>query len=221
MKRNSFMCRNRLFILSMTFSSLFLFTCCNRHFTGESTEEEKDTAQVSLTVFGTCGDGSSMNTLEFITDDSDTLNLELVDAYDTGKVFGGYAVGDRMAVVLNPDSTKALLVINETTMAGTWMLAGNGKATVRIDRDGSMTSCGMPVNYSSWSIVNGKLVLERDSTDNDAAVSVNIRKTSGGQTAASINCRRCVFEILKLDADSFVYSDTDDTTRIYRYVRKM
>ncbi len=215
------MCRNRLFILSMTFSSLFLFTCCNRHFTGESTEEEKDTAQVSLTVFGTCGDGSSMNTLEFITDDSDTLNLELVDAYDTGKVFGGYAVGDRMAVVLNPDSTKALLVINETTMAGTWMLAGNGKATVRIDRDGSMTSCGMPVNYSSWSIVNGKLVLERDSTDNDAAVSVNIRKTSGGQTAASINCRRCVFEILKLDADSFVYSDTDDTTRIYRYVRKM
>ena len=65
------------------------------------------------TLFGICGDGSAMNTLQFITDNGDTLYIALHDTREKGKVFGGYVAGDRIAVMHNDDKTEAKVIINE------------------------------------------------------------------------------------------------------------
>lgn len=211
------MCCNRLFVLPAVFAAMFLLTCCSGRSSREETEGMKDTAEVDSTVFGICGDGSSMNTLQLITGNGDTLSLELVAAYDAGRVFGGYAAGDCMAVILSADSTAALLVINETTMEGKWMLAGNGNATMQMGKNGSIVSSGMPVRYSSWSIVCGKLVMETGG--NGTTASVGVQEEAAPGCSASSAKTRYSYELMKLDADSLVFSDTEDSTRIYKYVR--
>ena len=58
----------------------------------EDTIEEDDS-----TLYGFCGEGTSMNSLELISDEGDTLQLSLAD--DTiPNVKGGLQVGDRMAL---------------------------------------------------------------------------------------------------------------------------
>ena len=92
--------------------------------TPDSAGEDSSTVYVNAekTVFGICGEGSAMNTLQMITDSGDTLSLSITDAKENGKVLGGYACGDRMAVLLNDDKTVAQLVINETTLLGNWVM---------------------------------------------------------------------------------------------------
>jgi len=62
--------------------------------TPDSAGEDSSTVYVNAekTVFGICGEGSAMNTLQMITDSGDTLSLSITDAKENGKVLGGYAV---------------------------------------------------------------------------------------------------------------------------------
>ena len=51
------------------------------------------------TVYGVCGSGTSMHSLELVTDEGDTITY-MLDADDAEMtVKGGMLVGDRMAVV--------------------------------------------------------------------------------------------------------------------------
>ena len=49
-----------------------------------TSEDDNDT-----TVYGVCGEGSSMHMIQLITDSGDTLRLNLEKASESGKVFGG------------------------------------------------------------------------------------------------------------------------------------
>ena len=150
-----------------------------------------DTVSVAhnSTVFGVCGLASAMNTLQVIAAGGDTLNLSVYDANERRQVFGGYALGDRMAVLVNDKKTEATLVVNITTMAGRWVYdaGADSVGTVSFLEDGNVD--GFSFNneqFDKWNIVDGKLVL---SSKHASAA----RRSVAGP-----------FEFVRLDSDSLV-----------------
>jgi hypothetical protein len=58
------------------------------------TDSVQTTAQVKdNTLYGICGEGTAMNTLQLITDNNDTLDISITDAKDNGTVLGGLQCG--------------------------------------------------------------------------------------------------------------------------------
>ena len=99
--------------------------------TGQKTQQqptESDTMAVEVstpdsTVYGVCGEGTSMHALELVTDEGDTLTY-LVDAdAEQETVKGGLFAGDRMAVVGYKGAEGdmvATCAVNLTTLMGKW-----------------------------------------------------------------------------------------------------
>lgn len=120
--------------------------------------------EVDETVYGRCGDGSTMHTLELITDNGDTLAFS-INNDSVSNVKGGVGIGDRMAVMVdhsadNTDIPSAKEVINLTTLIGKW---------VSLDKSFELQEGGViisnikePKPYVEWKILNGQLVLSAD-----------------------------------------------------------
>lgn len=118
------------------------------------------------TVYGKCGDGTAMHTLELITDKGDSLTYTLEGADTCANVQGGLFVGDRLAVIGTKDADGMLFarkVINLTSLLGKW---------VSIDRDFEIREGGVivssvkePKPYTDWKILNGHLVMSADTFD--------------------------------------------------------
>lgn len=53
--------------------------------------DSADVANADPTIYGICGEETSMNTLQLITDMGDTLVIDISDAQDNNKVLGGIA----------------------------------------------------------------------------------------------------------------------------------
>ena len=66
--------------------------------------DSADIANADPTIYGVCGEGTVMNTLQLLTDTGDTLSIDLSEAQDKEQVLGGLQVGDRMAVMTNKDN---------------------------------------------------------------------------------------------------------------------
>ena len=108
---------NSLLLLSA--AAIVMGSCGNKG-QQQAVEVEADSTVVvnvnrDSTLYGICGDGSAMNTLQLITDVGDTLTLSIAEANEKGKCFGGFQAGDRMAVMLK-DKTTAKMVINQSAM---------------------------------------------------------------------------------------------------------
>ena len=84
-----------------------------------------------VTVFGLCGENAAMNSLQLITDMGDTLNLNIEEARENNQVFGNYAPGDRLAILVSPDHKRVKIVINESVLMGTWMMPTRLTAAMR------------------------------------------------------------------------------------------
>ena len=126
--------------------------------------------EVDSTVYGVCGEGTAMHTLELVTDGGDTLFLSLI-SFSTGEggdeeevaadVQGGMMVGDRMAVMgrSTPDGLIADKVINLTTLLGKWTSLDKNFEIV----EGGFVKSNVEAEstpWVSWKILNGKLLLE-------------------------------------------------------------
>ena len=120
------------------------------------------------TVYGVCGENTAMHTLSLITDAGDTLEY-ILDDNDENPVVGGLLAGDRLAVVEGPETDgekTAKKVINLTTLLGKW---------TSLDKNFEIQEGGTVKSYveaeknpwTSWKILNGKLVLNRDTFDID------------------------------------------------------
>lgn len=122
------------------------------------------------TVYGVCGENTAMHTLELITDAGDSVQYQLNEEDDGSvNVVGGLLAGDRLAVVEGPGTDGervAKKVINLTTLLGKWASldknfeiqeGGTVKSTVQAEQN----------PWTSWKIVNGHLVLNRDTFDID------------------------------------------------------
>lgn len=125
--------------------------------------EEKDT-----TFYGVCGEGTTMHSLELITNDGDTLNFLVNEdeEQDGDAIRGGLLSGDKVAVIkkYGADEPTAQLVVNLTTLEGKW---------TSLDRNFEIVEGGEVLStvqsesnpYTSWKMLNGHLLLGRDTFD--------------------------------------------------------
>lgn len=153
---------------------------------------------VDSTLYGICGEATSMNMLQIIADTGDTLMLDISRAQENEKVFGGLQVGDRMAVLPNDDMTEAKIVINQTTLLGNWVMPnpidGSDEVGICLKEGGVAESIDQgTIIYRTWRLVKGHLeiVLVRDGADDVEELNT--------------------YDITKLTADSLVYKDSEET----------
>jgi len=120
------------------------------------------------TIYGTCGEGTMMHTLELITNMDDTLQILIndEDAEQYTLVEGGMMCGDRMAVTAYKieDGLVASRIINLTSLLGKWSSIDK---TFELTEDGEVKSTvKLETNtWTSWRILNGHLMLNRDTFD--------------------------------------------------------
>lgn len=153
---------------------------------------------VDSTLYGICGEATSMNMLQMITDTGDTLMLDISAAKENDQVFGGLQVGDRMAVLPNDNKTVANTVINQTTLLGNWVMPnpidGSDEVGISIKEGGVAESIDQgSIIYRTWRLSKGRLEI------------VLVRE--GGNDVEELN----VYDILKLTADSLAYKDAEET----------
>ena len=158
----------------------------------DSTDVEEDMVPRDHTIYGLCGNGSSMNTLEVLTDNGDTLLLSMAPALEANKVFGGLEVGDRVAVMANAKRTEATEIINLNSLLGDWVMPdpidGSDEVGIRIKEGGVAESIEMTnIYYRTWKIYDGKLEI------------LSVRE--GGGDAEETN----LYEILILGRDTLAY----------------
>ena len=179
----------------------------------DSTEVEEDMVPRDHTVYGLCGNGSSMNTLELLTDNGDTLVLSMAPALEANKVFGGLEVGDRVAVMANAKRTEATEIINLNSLLGDWVMPdpidGSDEVGIRIKEGGVAESIEMTnIYYRTWKIYDGKLEI------------LSVRE--GGGDAEETN----LYEILILGSDTLAYKtvgksrDEEETFEYNRWKEK-
>ena len=185
-------------ILLVAAAVLTMGSCGNK--TQKMPFDNGDSANMSIdsTLYGICGEATSMNMLQMLTDTGDTLMLDISNANEKERVFGGLQVGDRMAVVPNEDMTSAKIVINQTTLLGNWVMPnpidGSDEVGISIKEGGVAESIDQgTIIYRTWRLVKGHLeiVLVRD----------------GANDVEELN----IYDILKLTADSLVYKDSEET----------
>lgn len=121
------------------------------------------------TVYGVCGEGTSMHSLELITDAGDTLVYTLLsqdaetEVETPSDVQGGLMAGDKMAVTghKTADELVADRVINVTSLLGHWTSIDKN---FTIEEGGTVHSAVKAETnpWTSWKILNGSLLLNRD-----------------------------------------------------------
>ena len=190
----------KLLILCVVSALIVLFGSCGNKAqkvpfdNGDSAYATK----VDPTMYGVCGVGTSMNTLQLITDTGDTLQLDLTAARDKNQVFGGLQVGDRMAVIANDDRKEAVIVINQAALLGNWVMPnpidGSDEVGISLKEGGIAESIEQSnVIYKTWKLTRGKLeiVLVREGCTEEEEV--------------------YLYDLVKLSPDSLIYKDADDT----------
>lgn len=149
---------------------------------------------------GTIGEGSSMNVIEFINDDGDTLYIN-----KSGQdVMGGLVVGDELEVIYNvtKDDVFASVAVNLTSLQHIWSqrnLEGR-EQSLELDSEGRATTYNMSVDYDSWEVKDGLLLLHSP-------------KKLGDEGPAVVD----TFEIMQLTTDSLVLMNGDFVTEFARY----
>ena len=162
----------------------------------EESDSVISTIPSDQTLYGICGDGTAMNTLQLLRDNGDTLNLSITKALEDGKVFGGMQVGDRMAVMTNADKTAATIVINQNALLGDWVMPnpidGSSEVGIRIKEGGVAESIDQSsIIYKTWKIYNGHLEI--------------LSQRDGGGDEEELN----LYEIVMLGPDSLIYKTFD------------
>lgn len=147
---------------------MIIFGCNDKKKDAPIIEILADSAVVDSTVYGRCGDGTAMHTLELVTDKGDTIVYTLEGLDTCSNVQGGLFVGDRLAVIgkrvdgLN-EEMFAEKVINLTSLLGTW--SSLDKKFEIAEGGNVISNTGEPKPYTEWKILNGRLVLTPDTFD--------------------------------------------------------
>ncbi len=196
----------KLSIIMIVSAAVFMMGSC-----GNKTQQvpfdngdSADIANADPTVYGICGESTTMNVLQLLTDMGDTLTFELSEAQENNMLLGGMQTGDRMVVVPNHDKTQALIVINETTLLGNWVmpnpLDGSDEVGIRIKEGGIAESIEQSsISYRTWKLLRGQLEI------------VHVEEDGSGLEETNI------YDIIKLTADSLVYKNAED---LYEYSRQ-
>ncbi len=157
------------------------------------------------TIYGLCGQGSTTNSLQLITDGGDTIMVSVESARSQEKVFGDYSVGDEMAVITTQDAGKALMVINKSMLLGNWVMPnpidGSSEIGISLNKGGTAESIDQSsIVYKSWRLFNGTL-------------QVTATRDDGIDMEENLN-----FTIKELTANTLVLVDEEDD--VFEYERQ-
>lgn len=155
--------------MSLLFLVLLLAACDAKKEKTQVDDADEEVEQNDTTVYGVCGEGTSMHSLEIITDGGDTLVYTLLsqdaetEVETSSDVQGGLMAGDKMAVTghKTADELVADRVINVTSLLGHWTSIDKN---FEIEEGGTVRSnVKAETNpWTSWKILNGALLLNRD-----------------------------------------------------------
>ncbi|MCH5307395.1 MAG: hypothetical protein J1E37_04890 [Prevotella sp.] len=160
--------------------------------------DSAEIANADPTIYGISGVATTMNSLQLITDTGDTLTFDISTAIEQDKVFGGIQSGDRMAVIPTSDKTSALMVINQSTLLGSWVmpnpLDGSDEVGIRIKEGGIAESIEQPtISYRTWRLIRGQLEI------------VQVEEEGSGIEETYL------YDIVLLGPDTLIYKDKEDT----------
>lgn len=149
---------------------------------------------------GRIGEGTSMNMLEFISDDGDTIYVTMNDQM----MRGGMRVGDEIEIIYNvsKDENRGAVAVNLTALQHVWMQkrADGKELSLEMNPNGSAATYDMAVTYDSWEVKDGLLLLHSP-------------KKIGDESPAIVD----TFEIMQLTADSLVLMNGNLVTEFERY----
>ena len=149
---------------------------------------------------GTIGDGTSMNVLEFINDDGDTLYINK----NNRSVMGGVTVGDEIEVIYNvmQDEIVGSVAVNLTSLQHIWSQRGadGAEQNLELNPNGRASTYNMSVDYDAWEVKDGLLLLHSP-------------KKIGDEAPAVVDS----FEIMELTDDSLVLMNGNLVTEFERY----
>ena len=136
---------------------------------------------------GIIGEASSMNVLQLIEYDGDTLDIVAPNQM----IMGGLIVGNAVDVVYSiiDNNLVAQTAVNLTALQHLWSQSvGNGeKKSLEIDDKGLATTYNMSIQYDRWAVRNGLLMLSTP-------------KKVGDEKPANVD----TFQIMMLTEDSLV-----------------
>lgn len=151
-------------ILCIAVAALTMVGCNSKKEKAQQTVGQTVTAEVDSMVYGTCGEGTAMNTIELI-DTAGTAHTFTLDGGDakSGNVIGGLNVGDSLAVLADGESDGtpfAQTVINITTLTDRWVSLDRQLTLYKEGR--AVTQAAEAKNVVSWRLLNGRLIIGAD-----------------------------------------------------------
>jgi len=144
---------------------VFQVTGCGERKAKPHAEKAEEAAEAAdTTVYGVCGEGTSMHSLQLVTDYGDTVTYVINDEGEAPTdVQGGLMAGDHVAVVGTKCDGEAVAdkVINLTSLIGHWTSIDRN---FELEEGGTVKSSvkAETTPWTTWKIFNGNLVLNRD-----------------------------------------------------------
>lgn len=163
--------KTRLFLPLCLFAFVVMLASCGNKTQKKAADADtlsyvNELEVADTTLYGRCGEGTSMNAIELVIAEDDTVYCAITTDEENSVVKGGLGFGDRLAVVTRVDENgqlEACKVINLTTLLGKWM---------SIDQRFELQEGGVVVSnikeprpLTDWSICNGHFVLGTDTFD--------------------------------------------------------
>ena len=154
----------KMFFIVLMAAMAFCTSCNNKKAAPAATTPTEEPDANDSTVYGVCGDGTSMHSLQLITDTGDTIEYMMIDADDNeSDVAGGVMCGDRLAVLgkKTDEGNVAEKVINITSLIGRWTSIDKNFV---IEEGGTVSSAVKAETkpWTNWKIFNGQLLLNKD-----------------------------------------------------------
>ena len=143
---------------------LLALTSCIETKKGDG-EAEKDSLAIAdrqTIEVGIVGDGTSMHSLEFVSQSGDTLYI----VYENNAV-GGLACGDLISVEYSEgdEELNAQYIVNLMALCNSWVASDKyGNSYLTLDKNGGASYVGSDFPYKKWTICDGCLYLTKDET---------------------------------------------------------
>jgi len=133
---------------------------------------DQETAPVPQlqSIQGTVGEGTSMHSLELLTNEGDSLYF-----FYENNAIGGVTSGDKVVVTYSEtdEELSAEHVVNLTSLAHLWKMADNKeKQLLEIDSEGRASSYGLSASYDEWMVVENKLILRHAQTADTLSIQI-------------------------------------------------
>jgi hypothetical protein len=111
-------------------------------------------------IRGTAGDGTSMNVIEIVATNGDTLYITT----PAQMVSGGIEAGDEVDIIYNDngDENTGVVAINISTLTKVWNHINTlgAKQSIELCSNGDVNTWNMPAPaYDSWKLEGGKLLM--------------------------------------------------------------